>query len=204
MSEETKVQRGWLLPRRVSGGIRIISVSDAAVIREPRCPPLISDHHRSYFCFLWVWLMPLGGCGFGLSYPFKHTLDCSHSLCVDSHPQWGPLFCYFGAAFLDWITLLLSFGETEADKEWFKFVIGQLTAKLASYICVMAERGWLWTHIALVQILWPWESPSNPLNLSFLICKMGSIYLPRLWGIMSKEGVYVQYISSCVYMVFLF
>ena len=61
--------------------------------------------------------MPLGGCGFGLSYPFKHTLDCSHSLCVDSHPQWGPLFCYFGAAFLDWITLLLSFGETEADKE---------------------------------------------------------------------------------------
>ena len=67
----------------------------------------------------------------------------------------APLFCYFGTALLDWVTLLLSFGETEADKSGngFKFVTGQLTAKLGSYICVTAERGWLWAHIALVQIL---------------------------------------------------
>ena len=32
---------------------------------------------------------------------------------------------------------------------------------------------------------------------------MGSYYLPhRAVGIISKEGVYVQFISSCVYMVF--
>ena len=33
-----------------------------------------------------------GGCGFELSYPFKHIPDCSHSLGVDSHPQRGPPF----------------------------------------------------------------------------------------------------------------
>ena len=181
MSEETKVQRGWLLPRntrRVSGGIRILPCVWCPGNQWATLPSLhfrpsqellllpvsLADASRR----LWLWTQ--------LS--IQATLDCSHSLCVDSHPQWGPRFCYFGAAFLDWVTLLLSFGETEADKEWFKLVIGQLTAKLASYICVMAEKGWLCTHIALVQILWPWESPSNLLNLSFLICKMGSKYLP--------------------------
>ena len=186
MSEESKVQRGWLLPRNtqpVSRGIRILprvwcpgkqwAMLPSLHFRLPQelllLPVSLADASRR----LWLWTQ--------LSIQ-AHTRLFPQPGCWQSPSEGPPFFCYFGTALLDWVTYLLSFGETEADKSrnGFKFVIGQLTAKLGSYICVMAERGWFWAHVALVQILWPWASPSNPLNLSFLICKMrNKDYLPH-------------------------
>lgn len=98
------------------------------------------------------------GHGLELNHPFKHSPDSSHSLYVVSHPQRGPLLRYLGTTLVVWVSLPLFWGEMEADKpkNGFKFVTGQLTAaglKLGGCICVTAERGWMWAHIALVQIL---------------------------------------------------